>query len=297
MRPPHPTDAGGTATLVAELYTRSKAEGFGIEREQFARLLRQIADKYSPGASELELRVVYTSLRVEELVLARACAAGHEAAWEVFLTRFREKLYDAAHAITRDDATGRELADSLYADLYGTRTREGGERVSKLDSYTGRGSLEGWLRTVLAQEFVNRYRTGRRNVSLEEQEEAGHQLAAPRKEETAAPDPLLAPAIDRALAALGAEERFILASYYLDGRTLAEIARMLGVHESTVSRRVEKIAAGLRKAILDALVQGGMERRQAEESLEVDVRDVAVDIRSRLAQETPGRTFLKKESP
>ncbi len=296
VSPAQPTGTGEIASLLAELYNRSKAENLGIGREQFAHLLQSIADKYSPGASAVELRVLYTSLRVEELVLARACAAGNETAWEIFLTRYREKLYDAAHTITRDDATGRELADSLYADLYGTRTREGGERVSKLDSYTGRGSLEGWLRTVLAQDFVNRYRAGRRNVSLEEQEEEGHQLAAPRREETAVPDPLLAPAIDAALAALDAEERFILASYYLDGRTLAQIARLLGVHESTVSRKVEKIAAGLRKKILDALVQRGMSRRQAEEALEVDVRDVTVDIRSRLAQEAPGRPFLKKES-
>jgi len=285
------------ASLFAELYARSKAESFGIGREQFARLLQAIADKYAPGASEVELRVLYTSLRVEELVLARACAAGHDAAWEIFLTRFREKLYEAAHAITRDDATGRELADSIYADLYGTRTRDGGQRVSKLDSYTGRGSLEGWLRTVMAQEFVNRYRAGRRNVSLDEQEEAGHQVAAPHREETAAPAPLLAPAIDEALSALGAEDRFILAAYYLDGRTLAQIARTLGVHESTVSRKMEKIDASLRKKILDALVRGGMSRRQAEEALDVDVRDVSVDIRGRLAQETPGRTFLKKGSP
>lgn len=297
VSPPQATGAGEIATLVAELYARAKAESFGIGREQFARLLQSIADKYAPGASQVDLRLLYSSLRVEELVLARACAAGHETAWEIFLTRYREKLYDAAHAITRDDATGRELADSLYADLYGTRLREGGERVSKLDSYTGRGSLEGWLRTVLAQEFVNRYRAGRRDVSLEEREEEGHQLAAPRQETTAAPDPLLAPAIDEALAALSAEERFILASYYLDGRTLAQIARLLRVHESTISRKVERIAAGLRKKILEALVERGKSRRQAEEALDVDVRDLAVDLRSRLAQETPGRPFLKKESP
>ena len=42
----------------------------------------------------------------------------------------------------------------------------------------------------------------------------------------------------------------VLAAYYLDGRTLAEIARMLGVHESTISRKVDKLAKSLRKKIL-----------------------------------------------
>ncbi len=297
MSSAQPKSASETASLLAELYARSKAESYGLGREPFVAILNSIAAKYTPGVSEIELRAFYVSLHVEELALARACAAGHDSAWEVFLTRYREKLYDAAHAITHDDASARELADSLYAELYGVRTRESGQRASKLESYTGRGSLEGWLRTVLAQEYVNRYRAGRRNVSLEEREEDGHQLPAPAREEVAAPDPRLNAAIDGALAALEAEERFILAAYYLDGRTLAQVARMLGVHESTISRKLEKIAAGLRKRILENLVRAGMSRRQAEEALDVDVRDVTVDIRSRLAQESGGRTFLNKESP
>ena len=83
------------------------------------------------------------------------------------LTRFREKLYDAGRRLP-DDSRGRELADSIYAELHGLSEREG-VRASKLASYTGRGSLDGWSRTVLAQKFVNRYRTREvRLVSLEE---------------------------------------------------------------------------------------------------------------------------------
>ena len=79
--------------------------------------------------------------------------------------------------ITRDAAHAAELADSLFADLYGVNTRDGIRR-SKLVFYTGRGSLEGWLRTVMAQEFINRYRKQKRTVSLEEQTEEGVQFAA-----------------------------------------------------------------------------------------------------------------------
>jgi RNA polymerase sigma-70 factor (ECF subfamily) len=61
---------------------------------------------------------------------------------------------------------------------------------------------------------------------------------------------------------------------------------MLGVHESTISRKVDKLAKSLRKQIVAALVRGGMSRRQAEEALEVDVRDLQVDIRRSLQQES-----------
>ena len=284
----------------AALYQRSGGEKFGLAFPDFAKILEEVAAKYLPrpagefpvtdshdAVSDDGRAALLTSLRLEELALARACAQGSERAWEVFLNRYREKLYDAGRAIARDESVGRELADGLYADLFGTRQGSGGNRVSKLDSYTGRGSLEGWLRTVLAQEYVNRYRSGRRLVSLEEQVESGAQFRA-KDADLAPPDARLSASVDEALGGLAAEERFILASYYLDGRTLAGIAGTLGVHESTVSRRVEKITKGLRKRIVRGLRARGMTAREAEQALEADVRDVALDVRGRLVQEKDG---------
>src|SRR5580704_15499365 len=142
--------------LLAELQAKSGCEKLGMPAESFAAILCDVAAKYLPaGATQTEVETFLLTLRVEELALARACAAGHNAAWEIFLTRYREKLYQSALRIAREDSAARDLADTLYAELYGTGTREG-ERVSKLASFTGRGSLEGWLRTVLTQEFVNR---------------------------------------------------------------------------------------------------------------------------------------------
>jgi RNA polymerase sigma-70 factor (ECF subfamily) len=285
----------GLESLVAELYQKSKGEEFGLSREQFARILQEIAAKYlSADAGQNEIRILCLSLRVEELALARACAAGQERAWEVFMLRFREKLYDVAGYIAKESSAARELADSLYADLYGTTAREG-ERVSKLASYTGRGSLEGWLRTVLAQEYVNRYRRQRRLVSLDEEREEGIQFAVVDPEPVAVVDTRVEQATDQALAALLSEDRFILASYYLDGRTLAEIARTLGVHESTISRKLDKLAKSLRKQILAGLGRDGMSRRQAQEALEVDVRDIRLNVRNRL-QESATSAFSKKKA-
>ena len=265
-------------------------------------MLEQVAAKYLPSnASQADVRELCAGLRVEELALARGCAAGNDYAWEVFLTRYRATLYDAARGIAREEARAKELADSLYADLYGLRVN-GSERVSKLSSYMGRGSLAGWLRTVLAQEFVNRYRAGRRLVSLEEQTEAGVQFAVSTPETAPAPasDARLEAATDAALAALPAEEKVILAAYYLDERTLAEIARTLRVHESTICRKLEKTAKGLRKAILSELMRSGLSRDAAEEALEADVRDLTIKVRERLgAGEAPAnmREIVQKRTP
>jgi RNA polymerase sigma-70 factor (ECF subfamily) len=286
----------GLESLLAVIYEKSQGEKFGLTRQQFELVLGEIARKYLPvDAAQNEARELYASLRVEELALARACAAGHEHAWEVFLTRYREKLYDIAGYITKESSAARELADSIYAELYGTKTRDG-ERASKLASYTGRGSLEGWLRTVMLQEHVNRYRRQRRLVSLDEETEEGVQFATAEPEPAIAVDPRVEAATDEVIAALPAEDRFVLASYFLDERTLAEIARTLGVHESTISRKLDKLAKSLRKQILASLGHRGMSRRQAQEAMDVDVRDLRINIRSRLAQETGGPAFSKKKA-
>src|SRR5579862_5136441 len=281
--------------LAFELWQRSGGEQYGLTSSDFVRVLDTIARKYlAGGGGDRELRDLCRSLKAEELALAQACAAGNERAWDVFLTRYREKLYETALSITREESRGRELADSIYADLFGTSTRDG-QRVSKLASYTGRGSLEGWLRTVLAQEYVNRYRRIKRLVSLEEESEEGAQFRAAEPEPVVVPaDNRLAEATDDALTSLSPQDCMVLSAYYLDERTLAEIARMLGVHESTISRKLDKLAKALRKQILGNLVRRGMSRRQAEESMDVDVRDLQVNIKRTLTQESSPPAFSEK---
>ena len=279
--------------VVAELYQQSKAAEFGISSLEFGAIFKEISAKDLPRGSQSERLELYKTLRADDLVLSRACAAGNERAWEAFMLRFREKLYDIARQITREDSTGRELADSVYADLYGTKTREG-ERVSKLSSYRGRGSLEGWLRTVLAQEYVNTYRKQRRLVSLDEESEEGVQFSAAANEPGGVVDSKLEPAVDDVLRSLSPGDRFVLASYFLDQRTLAQIARALSVHESTISRKIEKLTKTIRRQVLKNLIDRGMSRRQAEEALSIDIRDLALDIRASLAQDSLPGAFSGK---
>ena len=297
---PSPAQSGpGTA---AALYERSGAAAYGLSAGQFAAILDEILRKYLPVNSaqasaqqEAQQKADFcAALRLEELVLARACAAGDERAWQDFISRYRQKLHNMALHITRDGVHAAELADSLFADLYGVNARDGVRR-SKLVFYTGRGSLEGWLRTVMAQEFINRYRKQKRTVSLEEQTEDGVQFVAAVPEPACASDRTselhLEAATDEALAELSSEDRFTLASYYLDGRTLADIARTLGLHESSVSRRLDRLSTGLRKRILAGLRTRGMSHAQATEALETDVRDLQLNLRSRLAQDSGTKTF------
>jgi RNA polymerase sigma-70 factor (ECF subfamily) len=308
MPKPAQSGQGADIDIAAALYERSGAAAYDVSAEQFAAILDEILRKYlfqnsaqnsaanSSDVSAEQKAAFCAALRLEELALARACAAGNERAWHDFIGRYRQKLHSMALHITRDGAHAAELADSLFADLYGVNARDGVRR-SKLVFYTGRGSLEGWLRTVMAQEFINRYRKQKRTVSLEEQTEEGVQFAATAPEPACASDRLLETATDEALAELSSEDRFTLASYYLDGRTLSEIARTLGLHESSVSRRLERLATGLRKRILAGLRMQGMSHAQATEALATDVRDIQLNLRSRLTQDSGVKPFPGRKVP
>ena len=293
---PMPAQSGhdADASTNTALYERSGAAVYGMGAEQFAAILDEILRKYfvhnAADPSEEQKAAFCAALRLEELALARACAAGNERAWQDFISRYRQKLRSMAMHITRDGAHAAELADSLYADLYGVNTRDG-VRNSKLVFYTGRGSLEGWLRTVMAQEFINRYRKHKHTVSLDEQTEEGVQFAAAVPVPVSPTDQRLEAATDEALAELSSEDRFTLASV-LSRRTDTGRDRA----HPRAARIERKPAAGsagnwATEANSGGLRTQGMSHAQAAEALETDVRDIQLNLRSRLMQDSASKPF------
>jgi RNA polymerase sigma-70 factor (ECF subfamily) len=291
-----PLDAQFSAVLrdfCARQHAASGARSFGIDEAGLAGILAEVCGQCSPKATA-DLRTFLASLHLEDLVLARACVTGNESAWEIFLLRYRVTLYDSAYKMAREECAARELADSLYAEIYGVDAK-GQERTSKLRYYQGRGSLQGWLRTVVAQEYINRYRSTRRETSLDEALDDGQQFET-REAEVSVADPRVEEAATAELAALEPESRFLLAAYYLDRRTLAEIAKLMGVHESTISRKLERVTSALRKSIRKRMIESGMSPRQADEAMEdVDVRDLRIKVTETLQQERPEGTFYKEK--
>jgi RNA polymerase sigma-70 factor (ECF subfamily) len=287
--------------LIEELWQTSDAAAYGMERGAFAEILLKAGSAQNYGfnegtsASRQQQASFFSSLRLNDLVLARACASGHERAWEHFLALYHHPLQRAAIAIANSETVGRDLADSLYAELYGLTSRDG-ERRCPLDSYRGRGSLIGWLRTTLAQRHMDHYRRTRREQPMNESGD----FDAPAKESEPAQPPgelaLLGKAVEEALLRQPADDRFLLTAYYLDGRTLLQIGKLLGVHEATVSRKLRRVTGELRKQILRSLAGLGMSRRAPEETLAADPRDLDLNLK-KLLQNSRSDAFQEKAAP
>jgi RNA polymerase sigma-70 factor, ECF subfamily len=255
MAPPWRLDAAAAERL----HRVARAEQWGVSHDTWTRALeRGVRHAFGgdpPDAAQLERHL--TSLRLEDLALACACAEGHEAAWEHFVREYRPVLYRAAAAI--DPSGGaRDLADALYAELFGLTERDG-HRRSHFEYFHGRSSLATWLRAVLAQRSVDRARAARRLAPLPDDEPASPvRPASPRSPDDERFVALIRAALAAAVGRLVPRDRLRLACYYARELTLAQIGRALGEHEATVSRQIAKARKAIRQDVERQLRDAGL---------------------------------------
>jgi RNA polymerase sigma-70 factor, ECF subfamily len=260
--------------LVERLYREAKAERWRLPVDVFAQALETSCKKAFSSAppSSRELHRYLSSLRLEDLALACACALGDERAWDHFVLEQRPLLYRAADAI--DPAGGaRDLADSLYGDLYGLDDRSG-KRQSLFRYFHGRSSLTTWLRAVLTQRHVDRLRAERRIDPLPEELPIRVNSSEATDPDCARYRPLARSALEIALARLDARDRLRLACYYAQNLTLAQTGRVLHEHEATVSRNIARTRRAIRDDVERQLRdQAGLSKPQIARCFECVVED------------------------
>jgi RNA polymerase sigma factor (sigma-70 family) len=256
------------ATLVDSLYAQSSAARWGLARERFVAALARSVQKHFAGGTitPAKLEEYLVTLHLQDLALAAACVAGCEAAWEHFVAVYRGYLRAAAAAVLRCRAGSPEaceLADSLFAELYGLADGKTGER-SLFRYFHGRSSLKTWLRAVLVQRHIDAVRVGRRFVPLDDGEAGRERFESRQVLALELPaDPhreryldLFRRALDAALARLDPRDSERLRLYYAEEQTLAGIGRRLSEHESSVSRNLERVRRDLRRIVEEMLCEG-----------------------------------------
>jgi RNA polymerase sigma-70 factor len=301
---------GVSEAILDSLYVESRAAQWGLTLAQFAaaleRSLRKRFAEISPASRDHLVEYLQT-LYLQDLALAAACLEGSESAWEYFVREYRSPLRAAAGAITKGSRAGanaQELADSLFAELFGLVDGKRGER-SLFRYFHGRSSLKTWLRAILAQRHVDCLRESRRWESFDQ---GDGEEPKPLPERHVTP-PSLDPHRDRylqrfvaalqlSLASLDRSDRQRLELYYARQKTLAEIGRQIGEHESSVSRNLERIRHALRTRIEEHL-HGEPALSEAEIALcfQYAAEDAPIDFRNLFPEKQPGKPGLgRKES-
>ena len=235
---------------------------FGIANADFHTAITAAVEKYfvgfAGGDQQQSPHQFIDELQSLDLYLALACARGNESAWWEFDRRHRSFIERLARHLLSIRADADEVIDYVYAELFGTKVVDG-VRLSKFRTYTGRGSLQGWLRAVVSHAVIDFYRRRQDEVSLDRLEEIGEQAKtrhsragqANRNEENMVAGvvreryrSVTVAALDQALATLDDHERLLLLYYHVEGLKLREIARIVEEPMSPIRRWFQRRARG-----------------------------------------------------
>lgn len=259
-----------------QLHAAARADRWKVPLDVFLNALERSAERSFAARTptDAELNRYYQSLHLEDLALACACAMGREDAWDHFVREFRPAMYRSADAIDPGGAA-REIAQALYAELFGLREKDG-IRQSVFRYFHGRSSLATWLRSLIAQRYIDRHREQKRLDPL-----PADSSAEPIRAHLPSPDPdraryvtTLRTVLATTIAALAPRDRLRLACYYAQEMTLAQIAAITREHEATVSRQLAKTRKMIREDVERRLAEDhGFARGEIEECFSSVVND------------------------
>ena len=277
-----------------------------LSRESLAHRIIAAVEKYllrdDPNTRGAEIAKFIDDMQADDLCLIIACESGDENAWTDLVERFTPTVRSAARSASSNEDAAEDLAQSIWAELYGLRTRKDGMPASKLAYYSGRGSLAGWLRAVVAQLAVDTFRKQSRLVQTEEDTDLdrlardaqvveGQAVLAgiPNPEESmsnrfAQTD--MQKALSESVQELPAEDRLLVKLYYFDNLRLREAGAVLGVHEATASRRLTRIQTDLRKRVTKILIdERGWTQSETEKSFAELAQHLDTDLEAVLSKE------------
>jgi RNA polymerase sigma-70 factor len=280
-------------SVIERLYSESGATRWKLSESDFAAALersfaRRFGDGIEPDSSSGT--AFLQSLHVHDLALATACLAGNQDAWATFIKEFRPAAGAIARSLINDPSRAGEAADSIWADLYGVREVEQENRKSPLVHYHGRSSLKAWLRVVIARRQVDEWRAARPAAESLDAHDNGFREGAAACVSDDDPDRArligaLGCALNAAIAALVPRDKLRLSYYYVQELTLAEVATMLGEHESTVSRKIAAARVEIRHAVEGTLRQEhGLSNDQINRCFEFAVEDWPFELGRVLSQ-------------
>ncbi|MDI1241248.1 MAG: hypothetical protein PSX80_04940 [bacterium] len=307
-------------SVIGQMFERchENAPNFGVTSDCFSRSLNGTLERFKKSSSddlaEKDVTDFLGQIQADDLFMAIACANGNERAWWDFDQQHRAYMERVARHLARTEMDATDIVDAVYEQLYGTRIVDG-ERVSKFATYSGRGSIRGWLRTVIWHSLVDRHRAGHDEVSLDEMTENVGEGGAHANfaEKPSGGDETMVDqiardryrkatvtAIQNAFNTLEDHEKLILLYYHVENLKLREISRLVEsedsplrawfqrrsatrennpagrIHESTVMRWLEKCYAKVLQSFRSQLIsESGLSEAEIAICTQLATQDLA----------------------
>ena len=169
----------------------------------------------------------------ERRLIARA-QAGDTGAFRELVDQHRARAYTLALRILRSTSDAEEVAQDAFVRVW-----------TALPGFRGESSFATWLHRIVARRAFDRAQVLRNRRAREQDEEALPEPAAPVTEDA---DTLRAAVLQRLVSGLSPAQRAAVTLFYYEGRSVEQVAMILGMPENTVKTHLLRARAALRSA-------------------------------------------------
>ena len=171
----------------------------------------------------------------EDTLLVAAAADGDAAAFRSLVDRHLSGVLAVARRMLRDDAEAEDVAQEALLRLW--RSAEGLE--------VGPHGLRPWLRRVVSNLCVDRMRSGRRLMVVEEVPDR----AEPATQLTQMEARDVSQRVDAALKELPDRQRMALTLFHYEGLSQVEVGRIMGISDEAVESLLARARRNLKGAL------------------------------------------------
>lgn len=239
-------------------------------------------------------------LHSRDLYLATCCAERLDTAWRRFELLYQRFIRELVRCNARNTLQALDVGEGLIVDLF-LPDRSGNSRIA---SYDGRSTLATWLHVIVthrvANERVRKWNTVERPGDMPEV--ADHTMVGELEAELLARryGPAIDESLRKACQGLTTRESRMLLWRYQRGLLLEEIARLLSIHPSTVSRQLERLQERLRKDVITTLTGTyGLSDTAVDECLHdvLENRTVSVSLLRMIGETLPSDDEVDASAP
>ena len=185
---------------------------------------------------------------IDDTLLAERIRAGDREALGELYDRYASLALALAMRVVNDRFAAEDVVHDAFVAVW--------QHIDRFDR--SRGSMRGWLLTVVRNRAIDRVRGARPTIDVGAADEQSLLRTGPNPTWELAIARISAVELRGLLATLPTEQREAIEMAYFGGRTYREIARLTGVPEGTASGRLRLGLAKLRDA-LQAPIEAPME--------------------------------------
>lgn len=205
-------------------------------------------------------------LYLRDLYLTYGCVLNSDKAWRVLYSSYRKFVMDLVKFSYRNGTDAEDVADAILVSLY-LPDRSGQARIA---SYNGRSSLATWLRVIVMNRAINERHNNQLTRSSILPDVPDHVAYASIELTMRAGryQKVLHAALSQAFKEVTPRQRLMLLWRYDEELPLGEMAQLLGIHQSNVTRQLRRLQIQLRKRVIVLLAsEHGMSVSAIQECL------------------------------